>query len=225
MQYTNLLNRNLEIYPIFWEWNIKNPVFLSMDDTSEWLNSLSNEQICNQDIYNSLIMKYAEENNSDLLISWFLEKREIMFRALWFIQMVNQERFYHLGLDLSLPMWQAIYAPLDWEVYDSWYEQWDWNYWGYVILKHNVDWYVFYSFYWHQNRESIPEIWVTLNRWELISRLWDYSDNGWYFHHLHLQVITQEGIDNWFASKWYIREDELKDISRYVLDPNYVFRY
>lgn len=225
MEYINLLNKNIDIYPIFWEWKINNPIFLSMDDKSLWMKWLNNEQIKNQELFNNLIVDYWILNHSDLIISGFLEKREIMFKALWFNQMVNEKRFYHLWLDLSISKWYNIYTPLDGEVYDSWYEEWNWNYWGYVVLKHNIDWFIFYSLYGHQYKNSIPEIWNIIKKWEIISQIWDYSNNWWYFHHLHLQLITQDGIDNWFITKWYIREDEIKDINKYVLDPNYIFRY
>jgi hypothetical protein len=225
MWYINLLNKNIDIYPIFWKWEIKNPTFLSMDDDSLWVKWLNDEQIKNQVTFNHLIIEYWILNYSDLIISGFLEKRERMFNSLWFIQMVNEKRFYHLWLDLSISKWNYIYAPLDWEVYESWYEDWDWNYWGYIVLKHNIEWFVFYSLYWHQYKKSIPEVWVIIKKWEIISQIWDYSDNWWYFHHLHLQLITQEWIDNWYISKWYIREDEIKNINKYILDPNYIFKY
>jgi len=225
MQYINLLNNSLEIFPIFWKNNIKNPVFLSMDDDSNWMKSLTDEQINNQEFFNEQINIFHKNNNSDLIISWYLEKRERMFTALWFKQMVEQKRFFHLGMDLSISKWTPIYAPLNWEVYDSWYEEGDWNYWWYVVLKHNVWGFVFYSLYGHQDKNNLPKIWTKLKAWEKFSILWDFSDNWWYFHHLHLQLFTQEWIDNWFISKWYIREDEIKNINKYILDPSYLFRF
>lgn len=225
MQYINLLNNNLDIFPIFWKDIIKNPIFLSMDDDHPCMQSLSNEQIKNQKIFNKLIYNFWLKNNADLIISWFLEKRELMFTSLWFKQMLEEKRFFHLWLDLSISNWTIIYVPLDWIVYESNIEEWEWNYWWYVVLKHNIWWYIFYSLYWHQDNNNLPKVWTYLKAWDKLSFIWDFSHNWWYFHHLHFQLITQEWIDNWFINKWYIDEENIKNINRYILDPNYLFRY
>lgn len=225
MQYINLLNKNIDIFPIFWLSKIKNPIFLWMDDSSFFMKWLDNEQIKNQKLFNNLIIEYWISNNSNLIISGFLEKREIMFKALWFNQMVSEKRFYHLWLDLSISKWNSIYTPLDWEIYEVWYEEWNGNYWWYVVLKHNVNWFIFYSLYGHQNRSTLPLLWKYLKAGDQLSSIWDYNDNWWYFHHLHFQLLTQEWIDNWFINKWYIRDDEINDINKYILDPNYLFRF
>lgn len=225
MSYINLLDSNLDIYPIFWENTIRNPIFLGMDDESLFMKWLTNNQIKDQKEFNYKINQYMSENNSDLVVSWFLEKRKRMFESLWFSQMVEERRFYHLWLDLSIKDGTVIYVPITWEVYEVWFEEWDWNYGWYIVLKHNIWWFIFYSLYWHQNRNNLPLKWTTFNAWDKLSIIWDFKDNWWYFYHLHLQLITQDGIDNWFINKWYIRGDEISSVNKYVLDPNYIFRY
>ncbi len=225
MYYSNLLNKNLRIYPIFWTNKIKNPVFLWMDDNSEWFNNLNLIQIKDQKNFNNEINNYAKENKSDLIISGYLEKREKMFKFLWFEQMVLEQRFYHLWLDLSAPVWTELFCPLDWEVVISEYEYWEGNYWGMIVLKHDIDWFIFYSIYWHQNKEFLPPVWKFLKAWEFLSKLWDFSENWGYFHHLHLQLLTKEWFDNWFVSKGYVDLKWLEDLNKYIIDPNYIFRY
>lgn len=225
MSYIKLLNNDLDIYPIFWKWKKFNLGFLSMDDNSKFITSLTTEEIKNQKYFNEKIKQFWLKNNLNLIISGFLEKREVMFRSLWFEQMIFEKRFYHLWLDLSVSKWLKIYAPLDWEVYYSWYEKWAWNYGWYIVIKHNLEWFIFYSLYWHQNKNSLPVIWTKLKAGNIFSSIWDYFENWWYFHHLHLQLITQEWIDSWFIAKWYVNKNDIASLNKYVLDPSYIFRY
>lgn len=220
-----LQNKDIEIFPIFWEQK-KDAVFLSMDDEDTFMKSLSDDEIRNQVIFDKKIYEFSQKTSNDLIISWFLEKRKRMFEALDCPQMVLEKRFYHLWLDITTAKGTKIYAPLAWKVYEVAYEEWYGNNGWYIILEHTVWKETFYSLYAHQSFENIPiksgdivkagdQIWV----------LGDYSENGGYFHHLHLQIVTELWKQEWFFHKWYCTAERIPTIDRYTPNPTFLFQF
>lgn len=207
------------LFPIFGG-IFKNTLHISMWDDGDFMKQLTDEEIKNQ----KLFQKRIEELNQEIVISWFLENRKRMFEVLWCEQMVLEWRFYHLWLDLSVKKWTQIFAPIDGEVFDVWYEEWEGNYGWYIILKHNISWETFYSLYGHLSYDNISiKKWDNIKSWEKIWIIWDYQENGWYFHHLHLQIITEKWRQNWFFSKGYCSFEQLDTIEQFVLNPNILF--
>lgn len=220
-----LLNKDVETSQIFWD--KKSKIYnLSMDNSWEWFSSLSDEVIKNQSLFQDKINQVFEEKNVDIIVSEYLENRERMFSVLWFEQMVNEWRFYHLWLDLSVMCGSEIHAPIDWKVYDVWYEEWEWNYWWYIILEHDINSEKFFTIYGHLNPNEFEiKKWIDIKSGMKMAKIWDFSDNWWYFHHTHLQVVTELWKENWFFSKWYCTKEQLLNIQKYVPDPRFLFRY
>jgi len=220
-----LLKKDFNIFPIFWK-EKKNIFFLSMEDWSEWIRTLSNNDIKNQKIFQEKIEEVMTKNNTDIVISWYLENRKRMFSVLGFKQMISEWRIFHLWLDLSIKKDIPIYAPLNSKVYDANYEKWDWNYGWYIILEHNIDSYKFYTLYWHLNPNNfLIKKWDKILKWTKLWTIWDFSHNWGYFFHTHLQVITELWKKEWFFNKWYCKKEQIKDIEKYVPNPNFLFRY
>ena len=221
----SLLNKNIDIFPLFWE-QIKRTYFLPMDDDSNWLKSLKESEIKNQKSFQRKIEEIMKKEEVDLIFSWYLENRKYMFNTLWFQQMILEWRFFHIWLDLSVKYNTSIYSPLDAIVYKTSYEKWIWNYGWYIILEHKIEWNKFYSMYGHLNPNNFwVEIWDFIKKWTKIWTIWDISENGWYFFHTHLQVITKLWKKEWFFNKWYCSENQLKDIFKYVPNPSFLFRF
>lgn len=220
-----LLNKKIEIYPLFW--NKYNKIsYAFMSDDSEFIKNLKQDEIKNQKKLNEKIFSITTENDNTIIYSWYLEKRLRFIWVLWHTQMVREERYYHLGIDLSVEKWTPIYCPLNWEIYDFWYEEWDWNYGWYIILKHTINWVIFYSLYWHLSYKNISvKKWTTIKSWTIMWLIWDYNENWWYFHHLHFQIISEKWKEFWFFSKWYCTKEQLIHIEEYTPNPLYLFRY
>jgi murein DD-endopeptidase MepM/ murein hydrolase activator NlpD len=64
----------------------------------------------------------------------YLERRDTLLGDC--PQMVADQRFIHLGLDVIVPLGTPLHAPLDASVADSGYEEGEGNYGGWVLLKH-----------------------------------------------------------------------------------------
>jgi len=143
-------------------------------------------------------------------LSSYLEDREKSLSKC--PQMMEERRFYHLGLDIIVPLDTPLHAPLEAVVTESGYEEGDGNYGGHVLLMHeNPHFETFFSFYGHLNRKRLPAIGTKLKAGEAFSYIGDFHENGNWFYHTHLQIITQRGLDQGYLSKGYCAA---KDLSR-----------
>ncbi|MFA5916670.1 MAG: M23 family metallopeptidase [Candidatus Gracilibacteria bacterium] len=217
-----LLNKNIDIFPIFGN-KLKTIGFALMNDNSKFMEELKDYEIKDQKLFNNQILK---ESSSDIIISGYLEKRLRLIGVLGCKQMVEQERYYHLGLDLSIRKGTSVFAPLPGIIYKVGYEEGDGNYGGYIILKHNIDGNIFYSFYGHLSYKNIfVNEGKIINPGDKLGIIGDFNENGGYFHHLHLQVITKLGKINGFFSKGYCTKIQCEDIYKYTPDPTFLFNY
>lgn len=125
-------------------------------------------------------------------------------------QMVAEQRFIHLGLDIIVPLGTPLHAPLDSCVAESGYESGEGNYGSFVLLRHDSPHFAtFYSFYGHLRRNSLPEPGRSLKAGEPFAEIGDFHENGNWFHHTHLQIITEKGLALGYLSKGYCSEKDL----------------
>ena len=125
-------------------------------------------------------------------------------------QMVADQRFIHLGLDVIVDLGTPLHAPLDSTVAHAGYEAGDGNYGGHVLLSHESDYFeTFYSFYGHLNKDRLPEKGTELKAGDEFALIGDFHENGNWFYHIHLQVITQKGLDAGYISKGYCSAADL----------------
>jgi hypothetical protein len=148
----------------------------------------------------------------------YLERREMLLRH--YPQMVEEKRFYHLGLDVVVSAGTIVCAPLDADVAEAGYEPGDGNYGGYVLLSHRVGRCErFYSFFGHLSVKDLPRKGVCLGAGDGFARIGDFQENGNWYHHTHLQVITEKGLVEGFLHKGYCTEANLHRIQERCPDP------
>jgi len=141
-------------------------------------------------------------------LSPYLERRDTLLRDC--PQMVAEKRFIHLGLDVIVPLATALHAPLEAVVAESGYEEGEGNYGGYVLLKHAIpgcD--TFYSFYGHLCRDRLPAVGRRFPAGASFAEIGDFHENGNWFHHTHIQVITPKGLDMGYATKGYCSASDM----------------
>ncbi len=140
-------------------------------------------------------------------------------------QMVAEKRFIHLGLDIIVPLGTPLHAPLDATVHTSGYESGEGNYGGYVLLKHeSTKFQTFYSLYGHLGKDSLPTVGSQFAAGEAFAAIGDFHENGNWFYHTHLQVITQKGLDQGYLSKGYCAESDLKEMNTLCPSPIPLFK-
>lgn len=155
-------------------------------------------------------------------VSSYLEERRLLLQDC--PQMVRQKRYYHLGLDVIVPADTALCAPLPGTVYESGYEEGKGNYGGYVVLHHQgLPCEPFYSVYGHLKKSTLPKQGETIKQGEEFAHTGEYEENGGWFYHTHIQILTQAGMDAGMQSKGYCSEELLKDIPQLCPSPYQLF--
>ena len=145
-------------------------------------------------------------------VSPYLERRDTLLGDC--PQMVAEQRFIHLGLDVIVELGTPLHAPIDATVAESGYENGEGNYGGYVLLKHkSPSFETFYSFYGHLGRDRLPAAGKTFPAGAAFAKIGDFHENGNWFHHTHVQVITRKGLEMGYASKGYCSEEDLVEMN------------
>jgi murein DD-endopeptidase MepM/ murein hydrolase activator NlpD len=148
----------------------------------------------------------------------YLERRDTLLADC--PQMMAEQRFIHLGLDVIVPLGSALHAPLDAVVEAADYEAGEGNYGGYVLLKHaSRRFATFYSFYGHLGRRRLPEVGKSVAAGEAFAAIGDFHDNGNWFYHTHLQAITPEGLAAGYMTKGYCAENDLGRMNAFCPSP------
>ena len=140
----NYKSEEINVYPLFgdllkgepyvFDFSSKNPKTLDYN--------LNNFQEFNEDIFNEL-----KHSGRKWGIGKYLEERKNILRES--INIINEKRIYHLGLDIIVPYNSVVFCPLDGYVYKLGKETQKGNYGGYLILKHKIKNEIFYSLYGH----------------------------------------------------------------------------
>ena len=153
----------------------------------------------------------------------YLERRDTLLGDC--PQMAAEQRFVHLGLDVIVPLGTVLHTPLDAVVEQTGYESGEGNYGGYVILRHEIGaCEPFYSFYGHLCRTRLPSQGLRFPAGAAFAEIGDFHENGNWFHHTHLQVITEKGLAAGYASKGYCTERDLADMNDLCPSPIPLFR-
>jgi murein DD-endopeptidase MepM/ murein hydrolase activator NlpD len=156
-------------------------------------------------------------------ISPYLERRDTLLKDC--PQMVAEKRFIHLGLDVIVDVGTPLHAPLEATVADSGYESGEGNYGGYVLLQHDSPFFeTFYSFYGHLRKDRLPAAGKMLPAGAAFAEIGDFHENGNWFYHTHLQVITRKGLQAGYAFKGYCAEKDLAEINDLCPSPIPLFR-
>ncbi|MFA5902736.1 MAG: peptidoglycan DD-metalloendopeptidase family protein [Desulfobacula sp.] len=167
--------------------------------------------IHDQQAFQKLLDEWMKDRHTFGLAS-YLENRETILSR--YPQMKKEKRFFHLGLDIIVALGTPLFAPLDGTVAVSGYEAGDKNYGAHVLLKHESPYFeTFYSFYGHLNREKLPAAGQAFTAGEPFAYIGDFHENGNWFYHTHLQIITQKGIDKGYLSKGYCAANDLAEIN------------
>lgn len=209
-----------EIYPIIGQNLTDTPYYidLSINNPKIHTNMLTHKQ---RELNKYINLKLKQEGKN-WGVSSYLENREPMLNK--YPQMKKEKRYYHLGADIILPLNAKLYAPLNSQVVNSFYEEGDGNYGGCIILKHKIKEEVFYTLFGHLNKDNLPQINTRFNKGDVIGFIGDFEVNGNWFHHTHLQVLTPLAYNNGWISKGYCSEKDLSFIDKFCPNPLFLLR-
>ncbi len=204
------------------------PIFPNLDGAPYLLNLSDTNAIMNEvDFSDQPAFQKWLEGHMGSRYTWgfadYLEPRQQLLKDC--PQMVSENRFYHLGIDIIVPLGAALHAPLNGTVQAVGYEEGNGNYGGFVILKHlfeSTD--TFYSLYGHLCQTSLPEKGQSFAAGEAFAKIGDFHENGNWFYHTHLQIITEIGMQKGFATKGYAAPEDMPEMQALCPSPVPLFK-
>ena len=173
--------------------------------------------------FNTMVFAELETSSHQWGIGRYLEERKNLLRA--YPNIIEEERYYHLGLDIIVPFNIPLFSPLDAEVYKTGKETTVGNYGGFIILKHDINGVVFYSFYGHLKTPHLVSTGDKIKAGQEFAKIGQESDSGGWFCHVHLQILTQEAIEDGYIDWGYISPALLPKVETYFPSPYFLFKY
>ena len=106
-------------------------------------------------------------------------------------------RTHHLGVDITTAVGSQLFSPFGGTVWAVGYAPGPLDYGGYLILEHALpSGTKFYSLYGHLAPESLTHLsaGTAINTGEPIGKVGNYDENGGWWPHVHLQLLTEEPL-------------------------------
>jgi peptidoglycan LD-endopeptidase LytH len=141
--------------------------------------------------FDDLVKKLLDAQNATIGVGGYLENRVIYRRSTHFNE-ADEKRTVHLGVDIWLPAFTPVLAPLDARVHSFRDNANFGDYGPAIILEHELAGHLFYTLYGHLTRASLADITVgqEIKKGEAFTQVGPYPENGDWPPHLHFQVIT-----------------------------------
>ena len=174
--------------------------------------------------FEALVQKLLAAQDASIGVGGYLEDRVIYRRSAHFNE-AAEKRTVHLGVDIWLPAFTPVLAPLDARVHS--YRDND-NFGDYgpaIILEHNLAEVIFYTLYGHLTRRSLAglEVGQEIKKGECFSQVGPFPENGDWPPHLHFQVITDMlGLEGDFPGVCTVNQQER--FAKICPDPNLLLK-
>ncbi len=185
--------------------NLKDERFLEVNLASE--NDLTRSgDMSSIDSQESLLTNIKEKYNTKYTIGGYLEERSKLWEGF-----EASKKMLHLGIDINnLEVGESVSVPCDATVFHVYKDKSVMNGWGgRLIFKLDQPYLgAEYLMYGHLSHE-LPEVGTKFKRDEIVASIGPATENGGWFIHLHVQLVTQKMID---------RFPDLNMIDGYLLD-------
>lgn len=212
--------QNTDIFPLFGDYLKGEPYVFDFSSSNP---KTLEYNLTDFDVFDQMIFEELYASSAQWGIGRYLEERKNLLRL--YSNIIQEKRYYHLGLDIVVPYDIPMYAPLNAEVYKIGKETQIGNYGGFVILKHCVNQVTFYSFYGHlKTPHSISEG-DQIKAGQEFARIGKESDSGGWFCHVHLQILTERAVDEGYLDWGYISPDLMPMVASYFPSPYFLFNY
>ena len=211
----DLLNKlYTKLLPIVGEKFNEAPLYFSLDENSEYAPLFVDKT--HSEVQKSLDELIASKGKN-WSISGYLENRAAIVKS--FSQMLAERRFFHLGVDLNLPCGANLYAPFDCVVEFSGFEDGEGNYGGNTLLKCKNSETEFYMVFGHLDSATLHAKGTLLKKGDVFGQIGDEGQNGNWFYHTHMQILTPLAYEKGWLSKGYCNENDLQTIKDFCPDP------
>ena len=210
----------VKIHPIFSEMTNSVPLYLSLASDSPFKGEF--EAKSQVDFNDAVYNRIHKAKNASWSVGGYLEDRSNGLDK--YPQMREQKRYYHLGVDINFEKGTKVLAPLDGVIVRSDYEPGVGNYGGFFVLKCVENETTFYLLFGHLERLSLPAVGSEVKAGMALAKIGDFHENGGWYQHLHLQVLTEKAYEEGWVSKGYCALEEIPGLNKYAPDPTVFLR-
>lgn len=160
--------------------------------------------------------KIKEKYNNQHTFGGYLEDRSQLWSGF-----EQSTKMIHLGVDINnLTPGMKVVAPCDMTVVHVYIDTFKFNGWGSrIIFKMDTD----YLLFGHLSNSYLPDVGSTVKTNQLIGYVGDINNNGGWFVHLHVQIITETMFNKYKSNlnelDGYLLDGETDRGSEYSRDP------
>ena len=204
----------------------KNRFFkIDLSVSSDWIGGRN--EIEDLDVFQFKIERLQKKNQEKIIAGGYLEPRSI-YSSNSYEKIGNngdESRTIHLGLDFWLPSGTQVSAMFDGDVVTAINDSGNKEYGGLIILKHQVNDFIFYTLYGHNTVKSVLKYKVgdKIKKGDIIAEIANYPENGNWAPHLHFQImLSMLNYEIDFPGVCYFSQmDVWRDLCP---DPNLLFK-
>ena len=111
----------------------------------------------------------------------------------------DSARSIHIGVDVNAPAGTKLHAPIAMTIHKVDYEGGLGGYGWYVITRAELRGVEFFFLFGHLAEDGLPNVGDELEKGQVFALIGDFHENGMWFHHVHVQVLTRESIEAGWA--------------------------
>ena len=165
------------------------PIYIDLSETGEHIEAIKNLTQRQLDEY---IKNIHKEKNVKWSISGEREERRELYKSFDL-----EKLFIHIGLDINIPSKTPLFAPFDCEVVKIDYDQREkgGGFGGNITLKVDGHGDLFYLVFGHLEKIINKKVGDKLTAGQQFAFVGDYNENGGWFEHVHMQVLTQKAYN------------------------------
>ncbi len=193
-------------------------------DLSQNNRDLLKLEVASSAAFSVLIDEYLRNRSAKAAFGGYNELRTLYNRSELFNQS-HSNRNIHIGLDVWVPAFTDIIAPLAGKLHSFQDNSNFGDYGPTIILEHEYEDEIFYTLYGHLSRASLEnlETGMIFKKGEKIAELGNLDENGDYAPHLHFQVIKDlQGKRGDYPG--VVRKEDLEDYLQNCPDPNLLLK-
>jgi len=192
------------------------PLYISLGQDCPYLEQFKN---LDQKELDNWIQNIHAKHGVSWSISGDRENRVDLYRQNK--QIVREGRTVHLGLDIIAAAGTPLYSPIDTEVVHVEYEKGTGNYGWLIVLKCKVDETALYLLFGHLAKNKLAPIGTKLRAGQVFGQIGDFHENGNWFHHTHMQILTTRGFKEGWLHKALCTPKDLATIDECCPSPCY----
>jgi murein DD-endopeptidase MepM/ murein hydrolase activator NlpD len=181
-------------------------------------------EVASSAAFDIFISEFLKNRDSKAAFGGYNELRTLYNRSELFNNL-EANRNIHIGLDIWVPAYSDIIAPLDGKIHSFKDNDNFGDYGPTIILEHDINGTTFYTLYGHLSRKSLTGLTAgeRIKAGDKIAELGDFNENGDYAPHLHFQII-RDLKGNFGDFPGVVKKEDLDNYLDNCPDPNLLLK-